>query len=129
MERENKKPSRWETQLLEEFVTLFKRSGKTEEEAREIMAGISGADLKNSPEIKRLIEEAAIDSEKWEKRSALRDELQAVEAQLKAAEIEHRDLRQKLEQQIEVSEAEYKKRLDRRDEILRKLSELSGGKT
>jgi hypothetical protein len=114
MERSNMKASRGETQLVEEFVTLFKRSGKTEEEAREIMAGVSGAALKNSPEIRKIIDEEVenIRREEEEKISKAKREQERLEL-LKKLE--------SLKPQVEAAEAEHKKLLEQRDEILKNL--------
>ena len=106
---------RSEQELLNSFINLFKLLGMEEENAKKLFEGISGADLKNSPEIRKLIDEhfEIIKIRREEERMRERRE----QEKLKLLERV-----KSLDSQIENVEAEHKKLLEQRDEILRNLT-------
>jgi hypothetical protein len=104
--------SRWERELIDSFITFFKLLGLTEEEAREKLSGISGEDLKNDPEIRRIIEEEYERNRKKEELTKAKKEEERQELLEKV---------KSLDSQITDAETERKKLLKEKDEILKSL--------
>jgi hypothetical protein len=107
---------RGEQELLSSFMNLFKASGMEEEKVNKLFEGISGADLQNSPEIKRILEKDFEESRK-------REEERQLQAKREHERLELLRKLKKLEPQIENAEAELKKLSEVRDQILKSLKE------
>ncbi len=105
--------------LRNAFIRLFIRFGMDKEKAKKTLEGVSGADLRNSPEIKRIINEDV-------ERTRKKQEEERAKAEKERAEKEKERLALKkleaLKPQIETAEAQFKKLSEERDQILKSLT-------
>jgi hypothetical protein len=101
--------------LINAFIKFFMQFGMTEEAAKKLLEGVSADDLRNSPEIRKIITE---DVEQTKRRQ----EEERAKAEREKRKLELIKKLEALKPQLDATEAERKKLMEQRDEILRNLT-------
>ena len=101
--------------IKECFFSLFRHMGTSEEEVKKLFEGVSEDDLRNSPEIRRIIEEDFENNKK-------REEEKIAKAERERKRLELLAKLEALKPQLDAAEAKHKKLLEQREELLKSLS-------